>query len=34
VDPHHFDADPGSTYHPDADLDADPGPDFYFLIFI
>jgi hypothetical protein len=31
VDPHHFDADPDSTYHPNADsysdflLDADPG---------
>jgi hypothetical protein len=24
VDPHHFDADPDSTYHPDADPDADP----------
>jgi hypothetical protein len=23
VDPHHFDADPDSTYHPDADPDAD-----------
>jgi hypothetical protein len=25
VDPHHVDADPDSTYHPDADPDADPG---------
>jgi hypothetical protein len=24
VDPHHFDADPDSTYHPDAASDADP----------
>jgi hypothetical protein len=23
VDPHHFDADPDSTYHPDADLNPD-----------
>jgi hypothetical protein len=22
VDPHHLDADPDSTYHPDADLDS------------
>jgi hypothetical protein len=40
VDPHHLDADPDSTYHPDADHadpDADPDsgclfdadPDFY-----
>jgi hypothetical protein len=33
VDPHYFDADPDSTYHPDVDLDpnfhpdADPDPD-------
>jgi hypothetical protein len=28
VDPHHVDADPESTYHPDADPDdADPDPD-------
>ncbi len=24
VDPHHGDADPDSTYHPEADPDADP----------
>jgi hypothetical protein len=34
VDPHHFDADPDSTYHPDADPDsdffyADPDPTFH-----
>ncbi len=28
VDPHHIDADPDSTYHPDADPDADPDSDF------
>ncbi len=28
VDPHHVDADPDSTYHPDADPDADPDPSF------
>jgi hypothetical protein len=28
VDPHHVDADPDSTYHPD----ADPDSDFYFLM--
>jgi hypothetical protein len=27
VDPHHVDADPDSTYHPNADLDADPDSD-------
>ncbi len=25
VDPHHFDADPDSTYYPDADPDPDPS---------
>jgi|688.fasta_scaffold1507028_1 hypothetical protein len=34
VDPHHIDTDPdeepGSTYHPDADPDA--NSDFYYLI--
>jgi hypothetical protein len=25
VDPHHFDAHPDSTYHPDADADPDSG---------
>jgi hypothetical protein len=33
VDTHHFDADPDSTYHPDADsdflFDADPDPNLY-----
>ncbi len=29
VDPHHLDTDPDSTYHPDADLNADPDSDFY-----
>ncbi len=29
VDPHHFDVDPDSTYHPDAD--ADPDSDFYLM---
>ncbi len=24
VDPHHVDADPDSTFHPDADPDQDP----------
>jgi hypothetical protein len=28
VDPHHFDANPDSTYHRDAD--ADPNSDFLF----
>ncbi len=27
VDPHHFDLDPDSTYHPD----ADPDPEIWFL---
>jgi hypothetical protein len=27
VDPHHFNADPDSTYHPV----ADPDPDFYLI---
>jgi hypothetical protein len=31
VDPHHLDADPDSTYHPDADPDADPDSDFYLM---
>jgi hypothetical protein len=39
TDPHHFDADPDSTHHPDADpvldpayhFDADPDPDFYLM---
>jgi hypothetical protein len=35
VDPHHFDADPDLTYHPDADRDsviyADPVPNFYLM---
>jgi hypothetical protein len=30
VDPHHFDADPDQTYHPDADPDAEPDSDFIF----
>jgi hypothetical protein len=30
VDPNHVDADPDSTYHPDADPDADPDSDFLF----
>ena len=30
MDPHHFDADPDSTYHPSADPDADPDSDFLF----
>jgi hypothetical protein len=25
VEPHHFDADPDSTYHPDADPNPDPS---------
>jgi hypothetical protein len=25
VDPHHVDADPDSTYYPDADPDPDPN---------
>jgi hypothetical protein len=29
VDPHHLDADPDLTYHPDADPDAYPDLDFY-----
>jgi hypothetical protein len=29
VDPHPLDADPVSTYHPDADLGADPDCDFF-----
>jgi hypothetical protein len=29
VDPHHVDADPDSTYHPNADPDADPDSDFF-----
>jgi hypothetical protein len=28
VDPHHLNADPYSTYHPDADPDADPESEF------
>jgi hypothetical protein len=35
VDPHHVDvgpdADPDSTYHPDADPDTDSDSDFYFM---
>jgi hypothetical protein len=31
VDPHHFDADLDSIYHPDVDLDADPDSDFYLM---
>jgi hypothetical protein len=40
VDPHHLDADPDSTYQPNADpdadqgcflFDADPDPDFYLM---
>jgi hypothetical protein len=27
VDPHDFDADPDSTYHPDAGRDVDPDAD-------
>jgi hypothetical protein len=30
VDPQHIDADPDSTYHPDAELDADADSDFLF----
>ena len=30
MNPHHFDADPFSTYHPDADPDAGPDSDFLF----
>jgi hypothetical protein len=30
VDPHHVDAHPDSTYHPDEDPDADPDSDFLF----
>ncbi len=30
VDPHHLDADPDSTNHPDADPEADPDSDFLF----
>jgi hypothetical protein len=29
VDPHHFDADPDSTCHPDAN--PDPDSDFYLM---
>ncbi len=32
MDPHHVDADPyadDSTYHPDADPDAEPDPTFH-----
>ncbi len=28
ADPHHLDADPDSTFHPDADPDPDPDPSF------
>ncbi len=28
VEPHHFDADPDSTYHPDADRDVHVDSDF------
>jgi hypothetical protein len=31
VDPHHFNADPDSTYQPDADLDANPDSGFYLM---
>jgi hypothetical protein len=31
VNPQHFDADPDSTHHPDAHLDADPDADLYFM---
>jgi hypothetical protein len=31
VDPHHLDADPDSTYHPDADPDTNPDSDFYLI---
>jgi hypothetical protein len=31
VDPHHFDADPETTYPFDADPDAVPDPDFYLM---
>jgi hypothetical protein len=30
VEPHHLDADPDLTYHPDADPDADPYSDLLF----
>ncbi len=30
MDPHQVDADPESTYHPNADPDADPDSDFLF----
>jgi hypothetical protein len=29
VDPYRFDADPDSSYHPDASPDADPDPTFH-----
>ncbi len=29
MDPHHIDADPDSTYYPDADADADPDTSFH-----
>jgi hypothetical protein len=32
VDKHHFDADPDSTYHPDADPDTDADSDFYLML--
>jgi hypothetical protein len=32
VDLHHLDADPVSTFHPDADPDPDPDPDPSFQI--
>ncbi len=31
VDPHHIDADPDSTYHPDADPYGAPDSDFYLM---
>jgi hypothetical protein len=29
VNPHHFDANPDTNYHPDVGSDADPDSDFY-----
>jgi hypothetical protein len=31
VDPQHSDADPNSTYHPDAYLGSNPESDFYLM---
>jgi hypothetical protein len=32
VDPHHLDADPDPTFHPDADPDSDQDADLSFQI--